>query len=47
VKNAVEEFKKGELKETIEPNVTTHFGVGGGQGKGRGFRIPQPKYLNE
>ncbi len=32
VKDAIEKFKAGELKETPAPNVAGHFGMGGGRG---------------
>jgi predicted Fe-Mo cluster-binding NifX family protein len=35
VQEAIEKFKKGELKETTAPNVGSHFGMGGG-GRGGG-----------
>jgi len=35
VKDAVEKFKNGELKETTSPTVGSHFGMGGG-GRGMG-----------
>ncbi|NOZ64152.1 MAG: dinitrogenase iron-molybdenum cofactor biosynthesis protein [Caldiserica bacterium] len=44
VKEAVERFKKGELQPTYQPNVPSHFGMGGGfgagigRGMGRGMR---------
>ena len=40
VKDAVEKYKKGELKETTAPSVGSHFGMGGsGRGFGRGREI--------
>ncbi len=36
VKEAIEKFNSGELKETVAPNVTSHFGMGGGGGRGGG-----------
>lgn len=43
IKDAVEKFKSGDLKETESPNVASHAGMGGGgggrgggQGQGRG-----------
>jgi predicted Fe-Mo cluster-binding NifX family protein len=36
VKEAVEKFNKGELKETTSANVGSHFGAGGGGGGGMG-----------
>jgi predicted Fe-Mo cluster-binding NifX family protein len=35
VKEAVEKYKKGELKEVGNPTVGGHFGMGRGQGRGR------------
>jgi predicted Fe-Mo cluster-binding NifX family protein len=35
VREAVEDYKAGKLKNTTEPNVSDHFGMGGG-GRGRG-----------
>ena len=32
VKDAVERFKRGELQPTVQPNVASHFGMGGGPG---------------
>ena len=37
VRDAVERYKKGELKETGSPTVGGHFGMGGGGGGGRGM----------
>jgi len=34
VREAVEKFKKGELRETSAPTVRGHFGMGMGQGRG-------------
>ena len=40
VKEAVEQYKKGELKETEAASVGSHFGMGGiGRGFGRGRGI--------
>lgn len=36
VREVVEKYKKGELRETGAPIVGGHFGVGRGQGQGRG-----------
>jgi predicted Fe-Mo cluster-binding NifX family protein len=36
VRNAVEQFKSGSLSHSSEPNVRSHFGMGGG-GMGRGL----------
>jgi predicted Fe-Mo cluster-binding NifX family protein len=41
VLDAVEKFKRGELKQTERPTVSGHFGLGGrgmGRGMGRGRR---------
>ena len=35
VKDAVEKYKSGQLKETGNPTVGGHFGMGKGQGRGR------------
>ena len=38
IKEAVEKYKKGEMKETTTPSVGSHFGMGrssGGFGRGR------------
>ena len=35
VKEAVEKYKSGQLKETGNPTVGGHFGMGKGQGRGR------------
>lgn len=37
VRNAVEQFKTGALASASEPNVASHFGMGGGGGMGRGM----------
>jgi len=34
VREVVEKYKRGELKETGAPTVRGHFGTGGGQGSG-------------
>ena len=34
VKDAVERYKKGELKETVTPTVGSHSGMGRGAGRG-------------
>ena len=39
VKDAVERYKKGELKETSSPTVDEHSGMGGGAGRGMGRGI--------
>jgi len=36
IREAVEKYKKGELKKTGAPTVKGHFGMGGGQGQGQG-----------
>jgi predicted Fe-Mo cluster-binding NifX family protein len=36
VREAVEKYKKGELRETGAPTVGGHFGMGMGRGRGRG-----------
>jgi predicted Fe-Mo cluster-binding NifX family protein len=36
VQDAVKEYKSGKLRATYQPNVTTHFGMD--RGKGRGWR---------
>ncbi|HDT11353.1 MAG TPA: dinitrogenase iron-molybdenum cofactor biosynthesis protein [bacterium] len=35
VREAVEKYKKGQLKEVGNPTVGGHFGMGGGRGRGR------------
>jgi predicted Fe-Mo cluster-binding NifX family protein len=38
VKDAVQDYKDGKLKASTQPNVTGHFGTGGGgMGHGRGM----------
>lgn len=37
IKNVIEDFKKGKFKEIQEPNVTSHYGMGGGGAGGRGM----------
>lgn len=37
VKEALEKFKRGELKETDTATVGSHFGMGGGGGRRRKF----------
>jgi len=34
VKDVIEKLKKDELKETLAPNVQSHFGTGAGMGTG-------------
>jgi len=36
VKDAIERFKKNELKGTSAPDVQSHFGAGSGMGRGGG-----------
>jgi predicted Fe-Mo cluster-binding NifX family protein len=36
VKEVIEKYKKGELRETGSPTVRGHFGMGMGRGRGRG-----------
>jgi predicted Fe-Mo cluster-binding NifX family protein len=36
VREIVEKYKKGELRETGAPTVGGHFGMGRGRGRGRG-----------
>ncbi len=36
VKEVIEKYKRGELKETNSPTVRGHFGMGRGRGGGRG-----------
>jgi len=36
VREVVEKYKRGELKETGAPTVGGHFGMGMGRGRGRG-----------
>jgi len=38
VREVVEKYKKGELRETSAPTVGGHFGMGRGGGRGRGRR---------
>ena len=35
VREVVEKYKRGELKETSSPTVRGHFGMGRGRGRGR------------
>jgi len=35
VKEAIERYEKGELKERSGPTVGGHFGIGGRRGRGR------------
>ena len=37
VKDAVDKFKSGQLNPISQPDVDSHFGMGGGQGGGRGM----------
>ena len=34
-KEAIERFKRGELRAASEANVDAHYGMGGGRGAGR------------
>jgi predicted Fe-Mo cluster-binding NifX family protein len=36
VRDAIEKFKKGEIDKTSSPTVPSHFGIGGGGGRGMG-----------
>jgi len=38
VREVVEKYKRGELRETSTPTVGGHFGMGRGGGRGRGRR---------
>ena len=40
VKDAVERYKRGELKSTQGPSVNSKFGMGGGAGAGMGSQPP-------
>jgi predicted Fe-Mo cluster-binding NifX family protein len=37
VQDAVQDYKAGKLKASSQPNVSGHFGMGGGMGRGRGM----------
>ena len=37
VQDAVEDYKAGKYQASSQPNVSGHFGIGGGQGIGRGM----------
>ncbi len=37
VKDAVQNYKSGKLEASSGANVTSHFGTGGGMGRGRGM----------
>jgi len=39
VREAIEQFKRGELRKIAAPTVGGHFGMGG-RGRGRGGRMP-------
>jgi predicted Fe-Mo cluster-binding NifX family protein len=39
IKDVVEKFKTGDLKETAQPNVGSHSGMGGGSGSGNGVGL--------
>ncbi len=41
VRDAVEQFKAGELTPATEPSVKSHFGMGGGRGTGGGGGMGQ------
>lgn len=44
VRNAIEQFKAGQLPFASAPNVPIHFGMGRGRGRmGRGFGVMQPE----
>ena len=36
IEDALARYREGNLTSTREPNVGTHFGIGGGRGMGRG-----------
>jgi predicted Fe-Mo cluster-binding NifX family protein len=36
VREVIEKYKRGELRETDAPTVGGHFGMGRGRGRGRG-----------
>lgn len=38
VKQVIEKYKRGELKETSSATVSGHFGMGMGRGRGQGIR---------
>jgi len=38
VREVIEKYKRGDLKETGSPTVGGHFGIGMGMGGGRGWR---------
>ncbi len=42
VREVVERYKRGELKETSSPTVRGHFGMGAGGGRGWGRRRQNP-----
>jgi len=37
IKDAIEDYKAGKLKASSQPNVISHFGSGGGMGRGKGM----------
>ena len=39
VREAVERYRRGDMKSTTTPNVAEHYGMGGGAGMGRGMSI--------
>jgi len=36
IRDAIQAYKSGQLQATSQPNVVSHFGMGGGMGMGRG-----------
>ena len=38
IREAIEKFKKGELRNTGAPTVSGHYGMGQGRGRGQGRR---------
>lgn len=42
VRDVIERYKRGELKETGAPTVGGHFGMGAGRGRGQGQRRWRP-----
>jgi predicted Fe-Mo cluster-binding NifX family protein len=38
VRDAVEDYKANKLQASSQPNVASHFGSGGGMGRGMGFK---------
>ena len=37
VRDAIQGYKSGKFQTNSQPNVTAHFGMGGGRGQGRGM----------